>query len=426
MKKLLVLGSCISSKEIIEYAKSQGVFTIVADPKGLSKRSAKQWSDESWMVDVSDIDTLEKKCIEEEVDGIICGVSEFCIDRALDLCERLNKPFYCTKESMVYSRDKEKFKKAWKALGVPLPEDYYISDKLTDEELANVKFPVVVKPVDCCSNIGISYCYNKEDLREGYKLALSVSKSPKIIVERMLEGDEWYSYYAFVDGKVSMLALNAMYAQPGYPKNVYSIVTTVSDHVKKFCQDINPQIEKALVSIGCKEGIGWVQEMLDKDGNFYVIEMGYRGDGGLIYIPYKEMLGIDCVKLMVDASLGIKNDASVLPMSQSKAYKSIATAYFMWAKKDAKIKEIIGLNEVESWTGITLGQWKDNGDEVHQYSSMATIVFYSNNIDEMVEMIKKINEKVKYIDEDGEDILIHYNQYEYLKNIYDKGLNECM
>lgn len=424
MKKLLILNSNISSKEIIEYARSQGIYTIAADRRDVHKFSAKQWADEAWKIDLLDLDALEEKCREANVDGVICGVSEFTLDIALELSGRLKTPFYCTKESMVYSRDKDVFKKAWGALGVPLPEDYYLSPELTDEELEKVKYPVVVKPVDCCSNTGISYCHNKEELREGYKFALSVSNSPKIIVERMLEGEEWYSYYGLVDGEVSLLALNAMYAQPGYPKNIYSIVTTVSDHVAKFCREINPQIENALKAIGCKEGIAWVQEMLDKDGKFYVIEMGYRGDGALIYLPYKELLGIDCIKLQVDASLGIKNSPSILPPSQTRAYEGISTAYMMWSKKESTIREIVGLEEVKSWPGITVGQWKDDGDEVHKHTSMATICFSSKSIDEMCEMIKRINDTIKYIDIDGEDILIHYDQYDYLREVYQKGINE--
>ena len=144
MKKLLILNSNISSKEIIEYAKSQGIYTIAADRRDVHKFSAKQWADEAWKIDLLDLDALEEKCREAKVDGVICGVSEFTLDIALELSGRLKTPFYCTKESMVYSRDKDVFKKAWGALGVPLPEDYYLSPELTDEELEKVKYPVAM------------------------------------------------------------------------------------------------------------------------------------------------------------------------------------------------------------------------------------------------------------------------------------------
>lgn len=424
MKKLLVLGSCISSKELIEYAKSQGIYTIVADPREINERSAKQWSDDSWMIDVSDIDKLERKCIEENVDGVICGVSEFCIDIAIELCERLNKPFYCTRDTMHYSRDKADFKKAWREIGVPLADDYFISPELIDEELNCIKYPVVVKPVDCCANTGISFCYNKDELREGYKYALSVSKSSKIVVERMLHGEEWYSFYAMINGKVTLLALNAMYSQPGYPSNCYSITTTVSDNIERFIKEANPFIEKGLKAIGCREGIAWVQLMLDRDGHFYVIEMGYRGDSEMMFLPYKELLGFDAPKLMVNCSMGIKNNVEDLPSNQEHAFKKSATSYMMWAKKDAKLKEVTGIDEIAKLPGVYIGRWKDVGDKVQQYTSMATICFSNNTIEELCNMIELINKTVRYIDENGDDILIRYDQYEFLNDTYHRSLEK--
>lgn len=422
MKKLLILGSCIASKEIIETAKSQGIYTIAAAPSENDYKSAKQWADDFWVNDVSDLDTLEKKCIDNDVDGVICGVSEFCIDMALELCERLQKPFYCTKASLHYSRDKADFKKICREMGVPLADDFFISPELKDEELTNIKYPVVVKPVDCCANTGISFCYNKEELRRGYKYALSVSKSDKIIIERMLKGKEWYAFYAMVDGECTLLALNAMYYQPGYPTNCYIITTTISDNVERFVQEANPSIIKALRRMGCKEGIAWVQLMLDEDNHFYILEMGYRGDSEMLFLPYKEMLGFDSVKLWVDYALGIKYDASILPASQTKAYKNSATSYMLWAKENAIIKSVIGIDEISKINGVYIGQWKGVGDEVHQYTSMATISFSNESIDDVCAMIDQINRTVKFLNDKGDDIIIKYTEFDYLKQMYQNGL----
>lgn len=422
MKKLLLLGSTISSKQIIEYAKSIGVYTIVVDPRDCHEFSAKRFSDESWKIDISNIELLEQRCREAEIDGIICGVSEFALDMLSILCGRLHKPCYFTPETMHYSRDKADFKKAFKKAGVPLADDYYISSELKDDELKSVKFPVVIKPVDCCSNIGISFCYNKEDLIKGYKHALSVSHSSKVVVERMLKGKEWYAFYAMAGGECTLLALNAMYYQPGYPTNCYVITTTISDNVERFIQEANSPIIKALKSIGCKEGIAWVQLMLDEDDHFYVLEMGYRGDAEMLFLPYKELLGFDTVKLWVDYALGITNNEIVLPPSQTKPYVRSATSYMLWAKDNAVIKEVLGIDEIARMPNVYIGQWRGVGDEVQQYTSMATICFSNDNIEDACKMINVINRTVKYLNEKGEDIVIKYTEFDYLRDIYYKGL----
>ena len=422
MKKLLILNSNISSKEIIEYAKSQGIYTIVADRKDIYEFSAKRYSDEAWKIDLLDIDALEKKCREASVDGIICGVSEFTLDILSELCQRLNKPCYFTPEAMHYSRDKADFKKAWRKMGVLLADDYFISSELKDEEIDNIKYPVVVKPVDCCANTGISFCYNKEELKKGYMYALSVSNSTKIVIERMLKGKEWYAFYAMAGGECTLLALNAMYSQPGYPTNCYVITTTVSDNVDRFIKEANPSIMEALKSIGCREGIAWVQLMLDEDNHFYVLEMGYRGDSEMLFLPYKELLGFDSVKLWVDYALGIQNDPKILPPPQSHAFTKTATSYMLWATRDAIIKDIVGMDEIASMKNVYVGQWKGVGDEVHKHTSMATICFSNENIEDTCAMIDKINRTVKFLNDKGEDIIIKYTEFEYLKQMYQNGI----
>lgn len=82
----------MASKEIIEYAKRQGVYTIVTDYLEPDKSTAKLISDEYWMINTGDIDALERKCRQESVTSVICGVSEFNLEMTMELCKRLGLP----------------------------------------------------------------------------------------------------------------------------------------------------------------------------------------------------------------------------------------------------------------------------------------------------------------------------------------------
>ena len=87
-----------------------------------------------------------------------------------------------------------------------------------------------------------------------------------------------------------------MYAEPGQLKNLYSLTTTVSDNVTRFYREINPKIVEVLKKVGCKQGLAWVQVMLDEDDHFYIIEMGYRLPGDMTFIPYVDMFNLDVTK----------------------------------------------------------------------------------------------------------------------------------
>ena len=168
-----------------------------------------------------------------------------------------------------------------------VPDDYCTSSNLDEIDLKSIVYPVVVKPVDQNGNRGVSYCYNEEDLIKAIEYAKSSSKSDKLIIEKLICGEEWYATYAMANGEISLVAMNAMYSEPGEPKNCYTVTTTVTDNVKLFVNTINHGIQEVLKNIGIDEGIVWVQAMLHEDGIFYAIEMGQRLDGDMMYSPYK-------------------------------------------------------------------------------------------------------------------------------------------
>lgn len=422
-QKLLMLGTSLLSKEMVEYAKTQGVYTIVTDYLEPEKSRAKLVSDEYWMINVADVDTLEQKCREEGVTAVMCGISEFCLEVSMELCKRLGFPSYCTPEAWHFSRDKDDFKKLCIEVGAPIAKDYYLTDALTDEEIKLVEFPVVVKPVDMSGNRGISYCYNKEELIEAYKYARSVSKSDKIIVEKMLKGKEWYSNYAIVDGEIRLLTLNGMYAEPGHLKNLYSLTTTVSDNVERFCKEINPKIEEVLKKVGCKQGLAWVQVMLDEDDHFYIIEMGYRLPGDMTFIPYTEMFNLDVTKWLVDYALGIKKPISEMPANQTSAYKMCGCCYSLWTHKEGEIAEIKGVEEILSHKDFGYYSLNQVGSHMALHRPVGVVTFTSNDVEEMFEKIKLVNDTVSVIDTKGDDIIIRYTDFDYLRQIYIDGLN---
>lgn len=419
MEKLLMLGTSLASEEMIKYAKSQGVYTIVTDPRTPELSTAKLISDEYWMINTGDLDTLEKKCREEGITAVICGVSEFNLEMTMELCKRLGLPSYCTPEAWHYSRDKADFKKLCREVGAPIADDYFLSDDLTDEELDKVKFPVVVKPVDLSGNRGITYCYNKQELKEAYRYAQSVSKSPKIVVERMLHGKEWYTYYAIADGEIRQICLNAMEAEPGQLKNLYSLTTSITDNVERVMEEINPKIEEVLHKVGCREGIAWVQLMLDEDGHFYIIEMGYRLPGDLPNYCYPYLCGFDSIKWLTDYARGIKHSVDELPPAQKHAYKKCICGYSLWTYKGGIIKEFKGFDEICKIPGVGFYTQHHVGEQFVEHRPLGVVTVEAENCEEFCKKIDKINKTISIFDEEGNDVIIRYTDFDHLTKIYE-------
>lgn len=424
MIKLLMLGTSNGTCTMVRYAKSQGIYVIVTDYLQPRKSPAKLIADEYWMINTGDIDILEKKCREEKVTAVFCGVSGFNIDAAMALCQRLNLPFYCNPEALHYGRDKSDFKKICREHNAPVAKDYFLTENFTDEEAKNVHFPVVVKPVDRGANLGISFCNNIKELRDAFKLVRKVSTNPKVVIERMLHGEEWFSTYAIQNGDVRFLTLNAMYHQPGYPSAVYCLTTTATRHIEQYINEINGKIEEVLKAIGCTNGYAWVQVMRDdNDGKFYIIEMGYRLDGDLLYLPIKDLLGYDVNRAMVDFACGIDSTKeNPLPKPQLHALTKCGSGFRLWTKKPCTITKIEGLDKLENIPGINVEMRRHIGDKEDIYRPLGSITFTSENCDELKKMVDLINKTVHVYDENGEDILIKFTDMENVERVYQEGL----
>lgn len=65
-----------------------GIYTIVTDDRVPEVSYAKKWADEYWMVNSSETEKLANLCVENEINGVICGLSVFNIEMMIKLTER--------------------------------------------------------------------------------------------------------------------------------------------------------------------------------------------------------------------------------------------------------------------------------------------------------------------------------------------------
>lgn len=414
MKNLLMLGTAKGSKEIILEAKQRGYHTIVTDYLDPKDSRAKLVSDEYWMISTSDFDTLETMCKDSDINGICNGISTFNISATMELTKRLNLPCYCTPESWHYTIDKRDFKDACIKNNVPVAKDYYLSEEPTAEELESITYPVVVKAIDQSANRGMSYCFSSEEISGAIKKAKLVSNSDTVVIERMLKGHEYTAWYALAEGKASLINFAKMYHKDGYPSNCYSITTTYTDNLDLYLKEVDKNIKKVFSDIGCKEGIAWIEMMLDEDGHFYVIEMGYRMSGDMMALVHKNVCNFNSYGWLLDIAVGIKHTANDLPKFEEKLPESVGCSYILWSKKGGTITKWDGFETLNNKYNINVETTLGVGSKVEKHQYLAVITFNTSNYLEMCEAIRFINNNVEIWNE-NENIIVYYDDLESLK-----------
>ena len=419
MDKLLILGSTgRGTTELIKEAKNRGIYTIITDGLSAEQSPVKLIADEYWTISTGEVDLLEQKCREEKIGGIINGISTFNIGITMELTKRLGLSCYATPESWYFTVDKRAFKDICIANRVPVAPDYHFSNPPTEEELDKIKFPVVVKAIDQSANRGMSYCFDRSEIGQACDYARSFSKSNTVIIEKMLRGKEYAAWYIMADGEVALVDFAAMLNQPGYPSNCYSLTTALDDRRDLFLEEINPFFMKALKEMGCKEGLAWIEMMVDEDDNhMYALEMGYRMSGDMMAIPLGKSHNFNIFSWLVDIAMGVKHTKEELTALDISSRKdSIACSYILFSSEGGEITEINGLEKISSIPTVNIDSRLKVGDTIGKHQYLAVITFNAQNYEGICEIISEINRSVSY--KSGEnDIAIRYTDFQTLKQM---------
>lgn len=406
-RKLLVLGGKpVCSYEIIEYAKSKSVYTIVTDYLPVNKSRAKQIADEVWNISTDNVDGLEKLCIENKVDAVFAGVHEFNLEKAMELCGRLRIPFYSTKEQWDFGTDKGKFKKMCNEYGLPVPKDYDYT-KTNDE---NISYPIIVKPVDGSSGRGISICHNKDDLDTAYQIAMNHSLKKQVIVEELIEGEEIVAFYTIKDSDIRLSVLTDYYYN--YEQEVTMPLPQAyiypSKHINKYVTEVNDSAISLIKGLGIKQGTFFLQAFINDKG-FFFFEPGFRPGGSSVYKYTKHLNNISYLEMLVDYALTGNMDSHDL--NSENPYFSKPCCTLSLVSKGGEVGEIKGLEEVISSREILDYEKRyDVGDIIAKKSALGQIhlrfFIVANDFNNLVEVINKIQNTIEVLDVEGNNMLI--------------------
>lgn len=411
-RKLLFIGSSNDTKCALDYCKKMGVYTIVTDYIPYENSFAKQNADEYWMIDIKDIDELEKKCLENKINGVYAGNSELCLDYTRLLAKKLNLPFYASNEGWEAARNKAFFKECCEKEGLDVPHSYDIS-KILNNNLSQINYPLIVKPADSCASRGLSVVKNYRELLTAYDKAKNYSQTNKILVEDYIDGDEFEPIYYIVNGTPHLIGLYNMYKTEINGRQNHIFVTN-SPYLKEFyLNNIDKKIRKLLKQLNCKDGMVFVQ-MIYKDKKCYLLEFGYRIDGVGWWEVMEKSLGFNAVKMAINYAL--KTDYYYKFNDYDRMldkYKNVYGIYFYWANP-GKVSTIVGLDKLKEEDGyyIIMNRYKA-GDIIKKSDDMCQMAFYIGicalSKNEFINKVAYVNDTLKIIDDTGKDLTIKYN-----------------
>lgn len=408
MKKLLILGGNRLSCDIVDVAKSLGIYTIVTDWYDTDKSPAKLICDERWDVSTTAYDELVKKVKENHIDGILTGFSDSYLLPYQKLCELTGLPCYATKEQYEWSLDKKTFKEKCRKYDVSVVPEYAVEG--FDKSIISKNHKVIIKPVDNSGSRGICICDNPDDFDDKLKYSLGFSEKKVVVIERYMECDDVSFEYKIQDGEVMLTAIcdRYIYKTPD-EGSITSKLIYPSKYTEAYLNDVDKRVKKMFEGEGLKNGVLFMQAFVDGD-NFFFYEMGYRLSGGRHYIFTKNQNGESAVEELVRFAVTGTMSERRLSDIANPCFKNFCCQLSIICQSE-KIAEIEGWQDVVDIPQIIDAvQMHKVGSLVGKQGTTASIFarlhIVANNLIELETIKNEIYSILKVKNEKGENLVI--------------------
>lgn len=302
-KRLLLLGGGHAEIPLIKAAQELGWYVITTGNarEGLGH----PYADKNVFADFSDKEAMLELARSENVQAVCSGCNDFALLSTVYVCEKLGLPGHDSYATSLEIHHKDKYRALATRLGIPTPRAITVpTNKCADFEtaIAQLTFPIIVKPVDLTGGKGIHRAANAEEASAAYKDACSRTRQDHIVVEEFVEGTNHGFSAMLVKGKVAFaFADNEQYFVNKYMVSGANTPSTTSGNGLAKLRDYSERIAKELHLV---DGILHIQYIERADGTPFIIEICRRPPGDLYIKFVKYATGIDYPKFIIMAETG--------------------------------------------------------------------------------------------------------------------------
>ena len=411
-KKLLFLGGTGAMYDAVALAQKKGIYCIVADY--YENSPAKRIADRSYLVSTTDIDAVLEIARENEIDGVFTGFSDANLPPARAVADALGLPFYATTEQIEVTTNKLLFKATCRKFGIPVVPEYALDGDLRPEDLAKVRYPVIVKPTDAWASKGVSICEDEAALRKAVPYALQFSKSKRVIVERyMAEYPDFCMYFNIQDGVLSLSAMcerdmnQVMEGKAMQPNALFYPCR----FIPQYYEQLEEKLTNMITALGMRDGSMFIQCFV-ADGVITPFEMGYRLCGAQEYILCEAENGINTCEMLLDYAL-TGSFSGWDAASANKPVFSHSDAILLTLLRPGTIARIEGLEELRAMPEILrIIQFCYEGDTISESAmgtlnqTFARIFIQGKDNAHLLSLIDRIQKTLKIYDESGREMLL--------------------
>ena len=300
-RKLAVIGANEFQEPLIRRAKELGFEThVFAWAAGDVGEAA---ADVFHPISIVEKDAILGVCREVGVEAC-CSIGSDLATLTVNHVQRaLGKPCNPPITDRI-ATNKFAMREALAAAGVPCPGFRAVDGVPAEADLADLRYPLIVKPTDRSGSRGIYKVRDYAELCRAVPAAIEPSFEKRAVIEEFLEGEEFSCESVSFAGEHHFLALTKKHTT-GAPHFIETGHDEPADLPPETQAAIFGHIRRGLDALHIETGAAHAEFMLRPDGGVRLVEIGARMGGDcigsdLVYLS----TGIDFVGAVIAAACG--------------------------------------------------------------------------------------------------------------------------
>lgn len=400
--KALVLAGGFPQIALVQELHNRDIYVILADYN--EEPVAKKYADKYYQISTLDLDAIKDVALKENVDFLITVCTDQALHTVAKISEDLGLPCYIDYQTALNVTNKQYMKSVFAEHHIPTAK-HIIMEEFDENAISSMKYPLIVKPVDCNSSKGVRKCEDISELKKYFADAVRFSRTNTAIIEEFIEGFEVSVDVYVEDGIAHVLCISNSDKIADKDKFVIFRAiwpSPISEQVKLQIQSIVQQIADAFKI----QNSPMLIQFLTDGEKAYVVEFSARTGGGVKYLLIKRTSGFDVIKAVVDLTLGNKPHIGDLGSEQNYLIND-----FIYCKPGI-FDHVEGFKELLSegllrdyylfkWKGAEFNSIRASGDRVAGYTVIG------RTADELIRRHNEVRSRIKVVSSSGEDMIRH-------------------
>ncbi|MBN2558995.1 MAG: ATP-grasp domain-containing protein [Clostridia bacterium] len=411
--KVMVLGGGGCQMNMIRRLKLQGHGIVLVDY--LSGCPGSALADEHYRISTFDSVAVSELLESTKPEAIITMGTDQPVLTAAVCAGRAGLPFYLTPGQALLATNKRIMKKIFKDNGIPTAEYRLAGIDFNDDEIAGLRFPAVLKPVDSQGQRGIFKVADADEARKHIRETLSYSREDKALLEEYYENDE-ITVNGWVDeGRAHILSVvDRVTMEAGDRIGICMAHNCPSLHLAGNRDEILFLTQKITEAFGFGEGPLYYQFLIGAQG-IKVNEIAMRIGGAYEDITIPLISGVDILGMLIESVLKGRCGKEALRAHDGNLSNSFVTTQ-MFFIRPGKIQSLTPLSGITGETYVMdarylISEGMESGEVENATARAGYFIVRGNDFNDMLEKSDAIYEKIKILDSKGRNLLIKYKDY---------------